>query len=95
VGQWEALDGVTQRGPGHLRVMLLQESYQSGSGLFPGLAQHPSDGFMDEVVLIGCQGAARVGAEEWAERLGTISYEVVCGISARVPRRYVHGASAA
>ncbi|MEN3273895.1 MAG: alanine racemase [Actinomycetota bacterium] len=45
----------------------------------------------DEVVLLGCQGGARIGAEEWAERLGTISYEIVCGISARVPRRYVEG----
>lgn len=42
----------------------------------------------DEVVLLGQQGDERVGAEEWAERLGTISYEIVCGISARVPRRY-------
>jgi alanine racemase len=43
----------------------------------------------DEVVLLGSQGDARIGAEEWAERLGTISYEIVCGISGRVPRRYV------
>ena len=43
----------------------------------------------DEVVLLGEQGGERVGAEEWAERLGTISYEIVCGISPRVPRRYV------
>jgi alanine racemase len=42
----------------------------------------------DEVVLIGAQGDERVGAEEWAAKLGTISYEIVCGISARVPRRY-------
>jgi alanine racemase len=42
----------------------------------------------DEVVLIGRQGAAYVGAEQWAEKLGTISYEIVCGISARVPRQY-------
>lgn len=42
----------------------------------------------DEVVLIGDQGTERIGAEEWAEKLGTISYEIVCGISARVPRRY-------
>ncbi|HEX4904684.1 MAG TPA: alanine racemase [Acidimicrobiales bacterium] len=43
----------------------------------------------DEVVLLGAQGDERVGAEEWAALLGTISYEIVCGISARVPRRYV------
>jgi alanine racemase len=45
----------------------------------------------DEVVLLGGQGDERVGADEWAERLDTISYEIVCGISARVPRRYVGG----
>jgi alanine racemase len=42
----------------------------------------------DEVVLIGRQGHERVTAEEWAERLDTIAYEVVCGIGPRVPRRY-------
>jgi len=42
----------------------------------------------DEVVLLGRQGDERVGAEEWARLLGTISYEIVCGISTRVPRRY-------
>ncbi|HTN80913.1 MAG TPA: alanine racemase [Acidimicrobiales bacterium] len=40
----------------------------------------------DEVVLIGAQGDEHITATEWAERLDTISYEVVCGISARVPR---------
>lgn len=40
----------------------------------------------DEVVLIGKQGEANIGAEEVAERLGTISYEVVSVILARVPR---------
>jgi alanine racemase len=44
----------------------------------------------DEVVLIGRQGPAEIRAEEWARRLGTIPYEVVCGISKRVPRRH-HG----
>jgi alanine racemase len=43
----------------------------------------------DEVVLLGRQGGSRIGAEEWAARLGTISYEVTCGISPRVPRRHV------
>ncbi len=40
----------------------------------------------DEVVLIGAQGDERILAEDWARRLGTINYEVTCGISARVPR---------
>jgi alanine racemase len=43
----------------------------------------------DNVVLIGRQGGEEVTAAEWAERLGTIAYEITCGISARVPRLYV------
>jgi alanine racemase len=42
----------------------------------------------DEVVLIGRQGDDEITAVEWAERLGTISYEIVTGIGARVPRTY-------
>jgi alanine racemase len=40
----------------------------------------------DEVVLIGAQGEKRITAEDVAERLGTINYEVVSEILARVPR---------
>jgi alanine racemase len=40
-----------------------------------------------EVVLIGAQGGEEVRAEELAARLGTINYEITCGISPRVPRR--------
>ena len=43
----------------------------------------------DEVVLLGRQGAEEVTANEWAKLLGTIGYEVTCGISARVPRVYL------
>ena len=39
----------------------------------------------DEVVLIGRQGDDRITAEEVAARLGTINYEVVSAILARVP----------
>jgi alanine racemase len=41
----------------------------------------------DEAVLIGSQGEEEIRAEEVAARLGTINYEVTCGLSARVPRR--------
>jgi alanine racemase len=40
----------------------------------------------DEAVLIGSQGEESILAEELAARLGTINYEVTCGVSARVPR---------
>ena len=42
----------------------------------------------DEVVLIGRQGTEEITADEWAEKTDTISYEVVCDIGPRVPRRY-------
>ncbi len=42
----------------------------------------------DEAVLIGSQGDESILAEEVAKRLGTINYEVTCGISARVPREH-------
>ncbi|MBR1422229.1 MAG: alanine racemase [Ruminococcus sp.] len=46
----------------------------------------------DEAVLIGCQGNERITADDIAKMIGTIGYEIVCGISARVPRAaYRHG----
>jgi alanine racemase len=44
----------------------------------------------DEVVLLGRQGEEEITADEWAELLGTISYEVLCGIGPRVPRVVVN-----
>ena len=43
----------------------------------------------DEVILIGSQGEHSILVEDLAEEIGTISYEVTCGLSTRVPRRYV------
>jgi len=40
----------------------------------------------DEVVLIGSQGERSLTAEDVAAQLGTINYEVVSEILARVPR---------
>jgi alanine racemase len=42
----------------------------------------------DEVVLLGQQGGQSITAEELAAWAGTIPYEVLCGISKRVPRVY-------
>jgi alanine racemase len=41
-------------------------------------------------ILIGRSGQQRQTVEDIARRLGTINHEVLCGISARVPRRYHH-----
>jgi alanine racemase len=46
----------------------------------PGVAEG------DEVVLIGAQGNERITADDIAAKTGTIAYEVLCGISCRVPR---------
>lgn len=40
----------------------------------------------DDVVLLGRQGDAQITAEEWAAWAETITWEILCGIGARVPR---------
>lgn len=45
----------------------------------------------DEVVIIGSQGGERIDAEELAAKADTISWEILAGISARVPRLYLRG----
>jgi len=42
----------------------------------------------DEAVLIG-GGPPAVTAEDWADLLGTISYEILTGLGPRTPRQYV------
>jgi alanine racemase len=50
----------------------------------------PDAALGDEVVLLGRQGDDELSVEELAAKLGTISYEVLCNVSARVPRVYLH-----
>ena len=42
----------------------------------------------DEVVIFGRQGSACISADDLARELGTINYEIVCDLTARVPRVY-------
>ena len=42
----------------------------------------------DEVVLIGRQGDLEITADDWAQWMDTINYEVTCLISSRVERVY-------
>ena len=42
----------------------------------------------DEVVLLGRQGDQHLRVEEWADHLGTITYEVTSQLTARLPRTY-------
>ncbi len=48
----------------------------------PGVSLH------DQVTLMGSDGTLSIRAEDLAELAGTISYEITCGISNRVPRIY-------
>jgi alanine racemase len=43
----------------------------------------------DAVTLLGREGNVELNAQQIARWAGTISYTVLCGISARVPRVYV------
>jgi alanine racemase len=43
----------------------------------------------DEVTFLGREGELAVSAEEIARTAGTLSYEVTCGVSERVPRIYL------
>ncbi|MFI5034654.1 MAG: alanine racemase [Acidimicrobiales bacterium] len=40
----------------------------------------------DDVVLLGVMGDEEITAEEWARHADTISWEILCGVGARVPR---------
>lgn len=43
----------------------------------------------DEVVLIGQDGNETITVEQLAEAAGSFNYEIICGISRRVPREYL------
>jgi alanine racemase len=49
----------------------------------PGISLH------DQVTVLGRDGELLISAEELARLAGTISYEIACGISSRVPRIYL------
>lgn len=42
----------------------------------------------DAVTLLGVEGEHRIDAEDIARTVNTLSYEITCGMSSRVPRRY-------
>ncbi len=48
----------------------------------------PEVGEGDEVIVLGSTTSCRMDAAVWADLLHTIPYEVLCGISPRVPRVY-------
>jgi alanine racemase len=72
------LNGVPRTIAGTITMDQLMIDCESDSSVMVG----------DEVVLIGKQGELSVSADDWAEALDTIGYEIVCGISPRIFRRY-------
>ena len=50
----------------------------------------PNVSVEDEVILIGSYGDKFITADDIADICGTISYEILCGISKRVPRVYIN-----
>jgi alanine racemase len=72
------LNGVPRSFAGTITMDQLMIDCESDSSVMVG----------DEVVLIGKQGEHSVTADDWATALDTIGYEIVCGISPRIFRRY-------
>jgi alanine racemase len=52
------------------------------------LTDVPDPSVGDDVTIIGTSGDDTIRAEDLAAIVGTISYEITCGISQRVSRRY-------
>jgi alanine racemase len=48
----------------------------------------------DVATLIGAQDGERILAEELAQRIDTINYEITCGVAPRVQRLYREGGAA-
>ncbi len=55
----------------------------------PGSTDAGSVARGDPVVLLGAQGEEEITAQEWADRLDTIPYEVVCSMALRLHREHV------
>lgn len=54
------------------------------------LSEIPDVKVGDEVILIGQDEVGnRITADDMADNIGTISYEILCDISKRIPRVYI------
>ncbi len=54
------------------------------------VTDHPDVQVGDQVTLLGRDGDEVITAEEWATRVGSITYEVFCMFSKRVPRVFIN-----
>lgn len=74
--EWVLLHGRRHRLVGDVSMDMAMVDVSEDSSVAPG----------DQVILIGQQGHDEITVNEVAQSLGTINYEVVTGILARVPR---------
>ena len=93
VGYYEGLDrGLSSRGPEPVYSVLVRGyaapivGRVSMNMTMVDVTRIPGVRVGDEVAIIGRQGEARATAEDMADVLGTINYEVVTRIGASVPR---------
>jgi alanine racemase len=87
-------DGLTRALTGRSSVLIRGKEYRiAGSVTMDHFLIDAGDDLLepgDEVVIIGSQGDKKVTAHDVADVLGTIPYEVVCAIGARVPRIHLN-----
>ncbi|MBN2242882.1 MAG: alanine racemase [Acidobacteria bacterium] len=86
-------DGLPRRLSGNCRVIIRNRPAEvigtiSMDMITVDLTDRPEVQTGDEVILLGTAGGCSVTADTWAEALGTIPYEILCGIASRVPRIY-------
>ncbi len=86
-------DGYRHRLTGHGRV-IIRDQWAEVLGavamdmMVVDVTDIPNVAEGDEVILLGSSSRCHMSAQDWAGLLGTISYEVLCSISPRVPRIY-------
>jgi alanine racemase len=87
-------DGLRRSLAGHSRV-IIRNGWAEVIGAISmdmitvDLTDRPDVREGEEVILLGSTTECRITASEWADTLGTIPYEILCGIASRVPRIYV------
>lgn len=59
--------------------------------LMVDITDNPKARINDSAILIGSENGKRISASDWAEKLGTIPYEILTNISARIPRVFLKG----
>jgi alanine racemase len=86
-------DGVRRALSNNCDVLVRGRSYPlvgtvSMDNITLDMGREPQVAIGDVVTLLGVSAGERLTAEQMAARMETINYEVVCGVSKRVPRQY-------